>query len=295
MIIDVHTHLWPGNVITNFLIEYFKSRKIWDEKLSVVTAERLLEAMDAANVKISIVSSVALDKNMGNDDLDKINTYVSNEVQNAGSRLIGFCTVDPLGGEASLDILQKGIEVLGHKGLKLHPPFQQFYPNDRKVYPLYEKMQQYGLPVLFHTGSIGVIPFRDMYAYPTYIDDIACDFPKLPIILGHAGKIWHDEAVMLMRKHKNVYADFSTNLGRAEDFKALPLSWFLYKVKIWAGSFDRVLFGSDYPFYFQDETIESLNEARKYLNRENKNFITDEDIKKMTYLNAEKLISSFNK
>lgn len=295
MIIDVHTHLWPANYTTNFLIEYFKARKIWDESLSILSTVGLLKVMDSNNIKLSIVSGVALDASMSNDELDKVNIYVSNEVKNADGRLVGFCTVNPFGGKKSMDILKKGIEVLEHRGLKLHPSFQQFYPNDKKCYPLYEKMQEYGLPVLFHTGSIGVTPFRDIYSYPTYLDDVACDFPKLVIILGHAGKIWHDEVVMLMRKHKNLYADISTNLGRAEEFKSIPLAWFLYRAKIWTGNFDRVLFGSDYPFYLQDETLESLEEARDYLNEENKNFMTDEEIKKITFSNAEKLINSFNK
>lgn len=295
MLIDVHTHIWPGNYTTSFLIEYFKARKIWDESLHVVTTEGLLKEMDINEVKLSVVSSVSLYTKMSNDDLNRINIFVSDEVKKAEGRLIGFCTIDPFGGKKSLNFLSKNIEISGHRGLKLHPSFQEFYPNDQKCYPLYEKMQEYGLPVLFHTGSIGVLPFKDFYSYPTHIDAVACDFPKLNIIIGHAGKIWHDEVVMLMRKHKNLYADISTNLGRSEEFKCMPLSWFLYKVKIWAGNFDRILFGSDYPFYFQGETLKCLEEARNYLNRENKNFMTDEDFKKITLGNAEKLINSFNK
>ena len=294
MIIDFHTHLWPKEDTTVSLVEYFKSRKIWDESLSAVTSETLIRIMDENSIKKSVVLSVALRSGMRSDEIDKINTYVSEEVSRSDGRLVGFCTVNPFSGKSSIKTVEKAVEYLGLRGLKLHPSFQVFYPNDHKLYPLYDKMKSYKLPVLFHTGSIGILPFRDLYSNPIYIDDVACDFPDLIIILGHAGKIWYDEAVMLMRKHKNIYVDISTNIGRSESFAALPLSWFLYKVKVWAGNLDRVLFGSDYPFYFQNETLNYLYEARNYLNKDNKNFMSEGDLKNIIYLNAERLINSLN-
>ena len=44
----------------------------------------------------------------------------------------------------------------GVRGLKLHPPLQQFFPNDRIAYPLYEVFAEARLPVLFHTGHSGI-------------------------------------------------------------------------------------------------------------------------------------------
>jgi hypothetical protein len=84
---------------------------------------------------------------------------------------------------------------------------------------------------------------------------------------------------MLLRKHTHVYADISTNIGRFALYKSAPLEWMLYKVKVWAGGLEKVLFGSDYPFYFQKETLESLEMARDCLNKNFENFITDDDMK----------------
>ncbi|MBC8390025.1 MAG: amidohydrolase [Actinobacteria bacterium] len=293
MIIDVHTHIWPKNELTPFYIEYFKSRNLWDKSLTVVTAERLLKVMDSNDIELSIVSSVSLEFGMGNEKLERINLYVSEEIKKYPDRFIGFCTVDPFGGKLSIDLLRKSIENLGFLGLKLHPSIQEFYPNDKRIYPIYEIMQDYKLPILLHTGSIGIKPFKDSFSNPQYIDEIACDFPDLSIIVGHSGKIWHDEAVMLLRKHKNIFMDISTNIGRSYEYRSKPMEWFLYKAKIWAGDLDRVLFGSDYPLYFQKETLEVLNESIRSLNKMKKDFITDEDIKKINYLNAKYLISTF--
>ena len=292
MIIDTHTHIWPKGFTTAGLTNYLKSRGLWDESLSVVTAEGLLREMDKNSISFSIISSVAIKRGMSNQDLDEVNTYVSIEIKKYPDRLAGFCTVDPFGGSKSIETLKKGIEDLGHIGLKLHPPFQEFYPNDKRCFTIYEKMQEYRMPILFHCGSVGMLPFKDDFAKPSYLDVVACNFPDLPIIIGHAGKIWFDDTAMLMRKHKNIYTEISTNLGRNEEFRFMPLVWLLSKIKIWAGNFDRVFFGTDYPMYLPEETLKGLYDAGKYLNKENNNFVTDEDLKKITFLNAEKLIHS---
>ncbi|MEI7615074.1 MAG: amidohydrolase family protein [Actinomycetota bacterium] len=289
MIIDVHTHIWPKGFTTENLIQYFKSRGLWDASLSLISAEGLLKEMDKNSIDLSIISSVAIQQGMTNHDLNEVNIYVSRAIKKHPDRLAGFCTVDPFGGSHSIEILKKAIEDLGHIGLKLHPPFQEFYPYDKRCFPIYEKMQEYNMPVLFHSGSIGVLPFKDDFAKPSHIDEVACNFPDLPIIIGHSGKILFDDTAMLMRKHKNIFADISTNLGRNEEFKFMPLVWLLSKIKIWTGSFERVFFGTDYPMYMAKETLTGLNDAANYLNKENKDFVTGEDINKITFLNAQKL------
>src|SRR5213596_1217570 len=50
---------------------------------------------------------------------------------------------------------------LGLSGLKLYPPIQRFYPNDRALYPIYEVAAEQRLPILFHFG-ITVGSFYDL-------------------------------------------------------------------------------------------------------------------------------------
>ena len=64
---------------------------------------------------------------------------------------------------------------------------------------------------------------------------------------------------MLLRKHPNVYADVSTNFGRDEGSFGRPLLDLLAQVKGWAGSIDRILFGSDYPLYDQVTTLRAID------------------------------------
>ena len=79
-------------------------------------------------------------------------------------------------------------------------------------------------------------------------------------------------------------------MGRSKENAPGPMEWLLTRVKVWAGSFDRILFGSDYPFYFQDETLDALKGAQKALNHNSRGFMTDSDIAAITDINPSQFI-----
>jgi predicted TIM-barrel fold metal-dependent hydrolase len=293
MSIDVHTHLWPVSETTPDLLQYFQKRGTGDTLSSLFSSSGLLELMEKKNIERSIVSAIPLRSGMSNADLRPFNAYVNQQVASAGGKLVGFFTVDPFGGNESINISRRSIEESGFRGMKLHPVIQQFYPNDGRLYPIYEEMQNYGIPILFHSGGIGIVPFKDAFGQPRLLDDVACDFPDLPILMGHGGRIWYDETAMMLRKHKNVYIDISTNFGRSKDQKHEPMEWLLYKIKVWAGGFEKVLFGSDYPFYFQDETLEVLSRVQEALNRRSPDFFSDADMEAITVRNPLKFCERF--
>lgn len=291
MVIDFHTHLLPADFLTNYLMDYFKSRKIWDKQYNVPTSDRLIKIMDDNNITESVVLSVVLTPEMKNTDIIKINSYVGEQVYKNKGRLIGFFTLNPFFEDEAMQIIESSIRDLGLLGLKVHPSFQEVYPNDKILYPFYKKMQDFCLPVFFHSGSVGIIPYKDSFSNPIFIDEVACDFPKLTIIIGHSGKIWYKETAMLLRKHKNVFADISTNIGRDPFFEEHPMAWLLYMIKSYSGCIDRVIFGSDYPFYMQNETLDCLEKAVSFLNKKYDDFITQDDLEKILYKNALNLIS----
>ena len=69
---------------------------------------------------------------------------------------IPFVSVDPTRGEAAVAEARRLVATGAVRGLKLHPPLQQFFPNDRLAYPVYEIFAEARLPVLFHTGHSGI-------------------------------------------------------------------------------------------------------------------------------------------
>src|SRR5688572_25657159 len=67
--------------------------------------------------------------------------------------LIPFASVDPAKGRMGVREARRLIDDYGVRGFKFHPSMQSFYPNDPKVYELYELISGAGLPALFHTGQ----------------------------------------------------------------------------------------------------------------------------------------------
>ena len=104
----------------------------------------------------------------------------------------------------------------GIRGFKLHPPLQQFHANDKAAYPFYEVVAEAKLPVIFHTGHSGIgtgMPggggVRLKYGHPMDIDDVAVDFPDMPIIMAHPSFPWQDEAISVCLHKPQVYIDLS--------------------------------------------------------------------------------------
>lgn len=241
--IDIHTHLWDWRDTPGFIAEYMISRGYFGqhEGESFFHVPALLHAMDQAGVDQAVVLPLRSE----NYGWRVSNEYVAQTVAQAPERLIGFAGVSPLADNAQAELCT-AIEQLGLRGLKLHPPMQMFDPGDVRCFPVYHTMQQYGLPVLFHTGS-GPTNLSDRYSNPYLVDEVAVHFPNLKIILAHAGRFWYAETLTMMRRQPNVYVDISANVGKATGYGLLLR--LLTDIKEVVGNLKRVLFASDYPWY----------------------------------------------
>ena len=152
-------------------------------------------------------------------------------------RLIPFASVNPYMTPNARKELKRLVDD-GFRGVKLYPTYQLFYPNDSLLYPLYAQAEALQIPVMFHTGSSVFKGSRLKYGNPLYLDDVAVDFPDLPILIVHSGRgFWYQQAFFLARLHDNVYMEVA----------GLPpqklLSYFPELDRI----ADKVLFGSDWP------------------------------------------------
>lgn len=160
--------------------------------------------------------------------------------------LIPFGTVDPRRGEAALEDAAYQAQKLGVRGFKFHPSLQGFDPSDVAFYPLWETLQELGLPCIFHTGQNGMgagLPggrgIKLRYSNPLLLDDVAADFPHLTIIMAHPSVPWQDEANSIATHKANVYIDLS---GWSP--KYFPASLVKMGNNVLAG---KLLFGTDYP------------------------------------------------
>lgn len=121
--------------------------------------------------------------------------------------LLPFASVDPVSDQDPPALLRSYLDQ-GARGLKLYPSYQFFYPNERRVYPLYEACAEAGVPVLFHVGSSVLPGTRLKYCDPILLDDVAVDFPDLALVMAHGGRgFWYDACAFLARHHANVFID----------------------------------------------------------------------------------------
>jgi predicted TIM-barrel fold metal-dependent hydrolase len=166
-------------------------------------------------------------------------------------KVIGFLSVDPTqpGWE---DELHEGHQNLKLKGIKLLPMYAGFYPNDRKLDYLWEYATRNRLPVLLHTGTTFIDRAPLDCTVPRHIDDLAIRYPDVKIIMAHLSHPYEGECVVTIRKHRNVYADCS-----ALHYRPFQLYHSLMLVQEY-GVWDKVLFGSDYPFTTVDASLDGM-------------------------------------
>jgi hypothetical protein len=150
---------------------------------------------------------------------------------------------DRFTGFAAVDELKRAVEELGLLGLNLQPFASGLHANHRKYYPLYLKCLEYGVPVTVHTG-INYSSDRAMdYGRPLYLDDVACDFPGLVVVLNHGGWPWVAESVAIARKHPSLYLEIG---GIAPKYLAMAGSgWEVFLRFADSLLQDRVLFATD--------------------------------------------------
>jgi predicted TIM-barrel fold metal-dependent hydrolase len=265
--IDVHVHLEPPGELTasdaqaqkyfgasaaardwNVLADYYRSRKLGCVVFPV--DERLTGRPRVLNEQAAEFAA-----------------------QNADIA-IAFASIDPTRGAEAVREARRVVDAGGIRGLKLHPPIQQFAPNDHLAYPLYEVFAEAKLPVLFHTGHSGIgtgMPggggIRLKYGNPMLVDDVAVDFPDMPIILAHPSFPWQDEAISVCLHKPQVYIDLS---GWSP--KYFPPTLVQYANTLLK---HKVLFGSDYPLLTPDrwladfERIAIRDEVRPLILKDN--------------------------
>jgi hypothetical protein len=201
--------------------------------------------MDAAGVDAACVFPVDYGLAIGEPEvpIEEQNALVAAAARRFPGRLFPFFAIDPRRPGAA-GMFARAVEEWGMRGLKLHPT-AGFYPCDEACYPLYGKCMEYGVPVIMHAGPINA-PLKSRYALPVYIDDVAADFPELPIIIAHAAQDWWSDALHIAVMKPNICLDIS---AWQVIFRLYPQDFYfmLRRVVDRLGPW-RVFFGSDGPW-----------------------------------------------
>jgi len=198
-----------------------------------ILIDELLKLFDKLNVERAIVFP---NPNVG-DKYPETNDYIARCAQKHPNRLVGFGRVDPRRGKDAIKELVRIKEKLKLSGLKLHPMVECFRPDHPYFKNFFKKANELKLPLLIHTGDGFSAPGLAMRAVKKY--------PDLIIILGHL----REGCLTAMKQSQNVYVETS---GSLPEF--IELSADIDE--------DRVLFGSDIPYYrypTQTAIVEAAN------------------------------------
>jgi hypothetical protein len=154
--------------------------------------------------------------------------------------------------------------------------------SDAALMPYYNLARKYNIPVGIHTGSAGpdhgCPNFKEEMGNPALMEKLLTELPGIRLWIMHAGAPYHREAIAIMKKFPDVYADISA----INNPRILPPALFADIIKMFIdnGLEDRLMFGSD-----NADIHEMINSITKL------SFLTEEQKEKIFYLNAERFFS----
>ena len=273
-IIDTHVHVaercqWEAK----YIAPWFEPFGLPVESFDIDTAG-LIDHMDKAGVALSVFLGFNAKRNM---KLHVTNEYVAAQCARFPDRAIGYASVDPIEAGA-LDELKFAVETLGLKGLKLAPTYQDFHPDDPRARPVFAYCASHGVPVLFHTGTT-VNPYAVTALESVQILDGICrTFPDLHVIIAHLGVDQANgvDALNLMRKHTNVYADISGRDGDAYG-GGIRCLWESLSYAVDKNVVDKIFWGTDSPWSTPEQSLAALRRLPSY-NQKGRAQITQEHL-----------------
>ena len=167
-------------------------------------------------------------------------------------RLTPYVGVDPwaLEPEQNVEHLRE-MAGRGARGIKLHPVAQRFEPDDARMHPVYEACEELGLVVLSHTGSA---KGGEAFAEPGAFAGMLAQHPRLKVVLAHlGGGSWH-QTLPLARAFPEVAFDLC-EIIEWTGAPGAPTDEELARMIREIGP-ERVLLGTDFPWYDLDRTVE---------------------------------------
>jgi hypothetical protein len=201
---------------------------------STHTIPNLVAEMDAVGCRQAAVLPIAFGLPFGDD----LTTAWLDALGAAGGseRLVPFASVHP--SDAGWQTALEGYAARGVRGLKVHPEFQRVFPDESRMLDVYAACERLGLVVIFHAGRSGIEPAAlRPYALLRRYERAFAAFPRVQFVLGHAGARDVTDAVRLARQYPNVWLEI-TGQG------VTALDGLITEVGM-----ERLLFGSDWPFY----------------------------------------------
>jgi uncharacterized protein len=260
LIVDTHVHLYRSaeegkrGKVGYEIWEYGQREGVTFSELSG-DLESCRKAMDAAGCSAVVVTNLLDVPRAGipaRDDLIAFNQWLC-DIARADRRVIPLLAIDPriMSIEDHVAHLRNMALHEGARGIKLHPPLQRLDFHDELLRPLFAACQELGMYVVSHSG-----PSRDGSGLgtPESFRPILAEFPTLRIVLAHmGGQAWR-ELPAIARDYPSTYFDLCEIVQWLGAERAPSPEEFVSLIR--SVGVDRVMMGSDFPWYDIDRTVE---------------------------------------
>ena len=199
--------------------------------------DKLLATMDECGIEKCCLSGLGpLFSQAGDKEVQKA-------FQSHPDRIIGAVFIRPgVDGTAAIDQAYND----GFSMIKVTLPRKPY--NDPDYIPLWQRVFEHKMPILFHTGIIapsaqgrgkGVSSWN---MQPMQVEPISREFPDLGMIMAHLGVSANMEAADIARMRANVYVDLT---GEPDGWRVRADREGMNKWLWWPGAFNKVVFGTD--------------------------------------------------
>lgn len=199
--------------------------------------EKLLEVMDSCAIDKCIISG------LGELFYCGTNQDVKSVINNYPERFIGAYFIRP--GVSNVSEIDKAFSD-GFNMIKVTIPKKGY--NDLSYYPLWKRIEELKIPILFHTGVVTYTGnsrgenINSWLMHPMRLEPIANEFPDLNIIIAHLGVHWNTDAAELARMKQNVFVDLT---GELKGWRLRADTEGMDKYLWWKDAWKKVIFGTD--------------------------------------------------
>lgn len=252
-----------------------KSFGMWQMPSTIERSMDLfISEMDKSGITQGVLTG-RVSSSMGNVTCESIRTIMNTWP----GRFHAFAGAPFLDYKSTFDIIDKEILNGPFAGLNVEPMTTYdapMYADDRRIYPVYERAQECGIPVMIMTGGFADVDLS--YTHPSHIANVATDFPKLTIVTPHGCWPHTREMVQVALRKENIYISpdiYSMGLPGYQDY-IFAANNFLQ---------DRFLYGSAHPTMPMDGCVQFYKQP---------GLIKEEVAPKIFWQNAQRVLNMKN-
>lgn len=185
------------------------------------TDDQILDSLDDAGITRSLITG--FDERSTCGVIFVHNASVAAVAARYPDRFLPFAGADILAGDSAVDEFERWVVEHGFRGLSLRPFMIGRPASDPAYFPCYAKCVELGVPVSIHTSADWTRTRLSDLGHPRHIDDVACRFPELTILMSHGGYPWVLQACLIAWKHPNVYLELAAH--RPKYFASPGAGW----------------------------------------------------------------------